>query len=348
MDLQELLETLCPPLGPAGFEDEAREAVAAFLKPLARRLEVDRLGNLQAWLGPEGGPRVMLDAHLDECGLMVQRVEKEGFLRVAPLGGVDQRILPGSWVVLQPRPGERVEGVIGLAPPHVSEKNDKDKSVPWDQTFVDIGVSGEEEVRALGVQTGTPGVLELGMGRLAGRCYRARNLDDRAGCAALCALAQRLADQPPPVEVALNFSVGEELGLRGATTAAYGLKPDLALCLEATVGDTPGLSAGRQPSHLGQGPAITVADGRIVVPRRLVESLERAAQKAGVACQRKLPPYGGTDAGAIHLSRAGVPTCIVAVPCRYIHTPASLLNLDDLAATVELSHAWLQDAEELL
>jgi putative aminopeptidase FrvX len=150
------------------------------------------------------------------------------------------------------------------------------------------------------------------------------------------------------MEVVLNFAVGEELGLRGATTAAYALKPDLALCLEATIGDTPGLSAGRQPSLLGKGPAITVADGRIVVPRRLVNSLEQAARQAGVACQRKLPPYGGTDAGAIHLSRAGVPTCIVAVPCRYIHTPASILNLDDLNATVELSHVWLKHAEALL
>jgi len=348
MDMQAFLESFCPPLGPAGFEEEIRDALAAFLRPLARRLEVDRLGNLQAWLGPEGGPRVMLDAHMDECGLMVQRVEKEGWLRVTALGGVDQRILPGSRVILQPEPGQRVEGVIGLAPPHVSEKNDKDKSAPWDQTFVDIGAADEDQVKALGIKTGTPGVLELGMGPLAGGCYRARNLDDRAGCALLCALAERLAKEPPPVEVVLNFAVGEELGLRGATTAAYGLKPDLALCLEATVGDTPGLSASRQPSHLGKGPAITVADGRIVVPRRLVDSLEQAAAKAGVACQRKLPLYGGTDAGAIHLSRGGVPTCIVAVPCRYIHTPASFLNLADLNAALELSHTWLREVESLL
>lgn len=348
MELETLLELLCPPLGPAGFEEEIRDVLAGFIKPLARRVEIDRLGNLQAWMGPEGGPRLMLDAHMDECGLMVQRVEKEGCLRVAALGGVDQRILPGSRVILQPEPGRQVEGVIGLAPPHVSEKGDKDKSVPWDQTFVDIGVSDDHQAKALGINIGTPGVLELGMGRLAGGCFQARNLDDRAGCAALCALAQRMADEPPPVEVVLNFAVGEELGLRGAITAAYGLKPDLALCLEATIGDTPGLAANRQPSYLGQGPAITVADGRIVVPRRLVDSLEQAARKADVNCQRKLPPFGGTDAGAIHLSRAGVPTCIVAVPCRYIHTPASVLNLDDLAATVELSHAWIKEVETLL
>lgn len=348
MDLEALLESLCPPLGPAGFEEEIREVLAGFIQPLARRMEIDRLGNLQAWFGPEGGPRLMLDAHMDECGLMVQRVEKEGWLRVAALGGVDQRILPGSLVLLQPEPGQRVQGVIGLAPPHVSQKGDKDKSVPWDKTFADIGAADEAQVKALGIDIGTPGVLDLGQGRLGQGCFRARNLDDRAGCAALCALAQRMAQEPPPVEVVLNFAVGEELGLRGATTAAYGLKPDLALCLEATMGDTPGLSANRQPSYLGKGPAITVADGRIVVPRRLVQSLEQAAQKVGVACQRKLPPYGGTDAGAIHLSRSGVPTCVVSVPCRYIHTPASVLNLDDLNSAVELSHAWLKEVETLL
>jgi putative aminopeptidase FrvX len=348
MSLESLLESICPPLGPAGFEDEIREVLAGFIQPLARRMQTDRLGNLQAWFGPEGGPRVMLDAHMDECGLMVQRIEKQGWLRVAALGGVDQRILPGSSVILQPEPGKRVQGVIGLAPPHVSQKGDRDKSVPWDKTFVDIGAADEQEVRALGIDVGTPGVLDLGMGRLAGGCFQARNLDDRAGCVALCTLAQYMAQEPPPVEVVLNFAVGEELGLRGATTAAYGLKPDLALCLEATVGDTPGLSADRQPSYLGKGPAITVADGRIVVPRRLVQSLEQAAQKAGVSCQRKLPPYGGTDAGAIHLSRAGVPTCIVSVPCRYIHTPTSILNLDDLNGVIELSRTWLKQVETLI
>jgi endoglucanase len=183
---------------------------------------------------------------------------------------------------------------------------------------------------------------------LAGGRYFARNLDDRAGCAVLVELARRLAARPPEFEVALCFSVGEEVGLRGATTAAYGLEPDLALVVEATVGDTPGLEAAKQPSFLGKGPAVTVSDGRIVVPWRLVESLEEAARAAGVAWQRKLPPYGGTDAGAIHLSRAGVPTCVVSVPTRYIHTPASVCDLGDLAATAELAAAWLERAGGLL
>jgi endoglucanase len=141
--------------------------------------------------------------------------------------------------------------------------------------------------------------------------------------------------------VCCNFAVAEEVGLRGATTAAYAIAPDLALVLEATVGDTPGVEAARHPSLLGKGPAVTVADGRIVVPWYLVESLEQAAARAGVAWQRKLPPYGGTDAGAIALSRGGVPTAVLSVPTRYIHTPVSLLNLADLEATLALALAWL-------
>jgi endoglucanase len=347
-DLASLLDRLCDPVAAPGREDEAREVVAALVAPLAREVATDRLGNLVAFLGPAGGPRVMLDAHLDETGLVVQRVEESGACRVAPLGGVDQRILPGSRVLLQPRPGQRLAGVIGLAPPHVAAKGDEAKPVGWEQTWVDLGFADGEAVRAAGVEIGTPGVLELGRGPLAGGRYFARNLDDRAGCAVLVELARRLAARPPEFEVALCFSVGEEVGLRGATTAAYGLEPDLALVVEATVGDTPGLEAAKQPSFLGKGPAVTVSDGRIVVPWRLVESLEEAARAAGVAWQRKLPPYGGTDAGAIHLSRAGVPTCVVSVPTRYIHTPASVCDLGDLAATAELAAAWLERAGGLL
>ena len=348
MELLEMLEAFCPPLGAPGREDEIREALAEWLQPRVRRLEEDRLGNLQAWLGPDEGPRVMLDAHMDETAFLVQRVEDSGALRLAPLGGVDPRIVPGSRAILQIAPGQHLPAVVGLTPPHVLKAADQEKAVPWESLYLDAGFSSAAQAAQAGVRVGTCGVLDAGQGRLAGDIFRARNLDDRAGCVALLAVIQRLAGRELPVELVFNFSVAEEVGLRGAATAAYGLKPHLALVVETTVGDTPGVEPAKHPSLLGKGPAITVADGRIVVPQRLVDSLEAAADKAGVACQRKLPPYGGTDAGAIHVSRRGVPTCIVSVPTRYIHTPVSLLDLKDLAATVELVMAWLDGVESLL
>jgi endoglucanase len=341
MKLTELLDRLVEPLGPPGREDEVRALIKELVAPFAHKLEVDRMGNLQAWINPEARPLVMLDAHMDEVGLVVQRVEDNGFLRIASLGGPDPRVLPGSRVLLQPRPGTRVPGLVGLLPPHVEKAAEAEKALPWERLYVDLGVTGTAGARAAGVETGTPGVVDAGHGPLGQGCYYSRNLDDRAGCALLCAILERLAADPLPFGVCCNFAVAEEVGLRGATTAAFCIAPDLALVLEATVGDTPGVEAARHPSLLGKGPAVTVADGRIVVPWYLVESLEQAAQRAGVAWQRKLPPYGGTDAGAIALSRGGVPTAVLSVPTRYIHTPVSLLNLADLEATLQLALAWL-------
>lgn len=347
MELLHLLEQFCPPLGPPGREEEISDALAAWLEPRARELAVDGLGNLRAFFGPTSRPRVMLDAHMDETALMVQCVGDSGLMRLAALGGVDPRILPGSRAILQVAPGQHLPAVVGMAPPHVEQAGDKDKALGWDKLYLDAGFKDPAEAEAAGVATGSCAVLDAGMGRLGADGFYARNLDDRAGCVVMLELAERLARRPPACEVVLSFTVGEEVGLRGATAAAFSLEPDLALCLEATVGDTPGLDAARQPSHLGRGPAVTVADGRIVVPRRLVESLEQAAEVAGVACQRKLPVYGGTDAGAIHTSRGGVPTCVLSLPTRYIHCPVSLCRLADLEAMAETAWAWLGLAPEL-
>ncbi|MFZ5585974.1 MAG: M42 family metallopeptidase [Thermodesulfobacteriota bacterium] len=347
MDLLAILERLVEPVAPPGREDEARQAVIDLAGAKAHRVRVDPLGNLQLWLNPDARPRVMLDAHLDEVGFIVQRVEDNGALRVAGLGGLDQRLMPGSRVILQPRPGRHLPAVVGLTPPHVEKPGEADKSLPWERIYVDTGLMDAAAVAAAGVEVGAPGVIDAGHGRLGAHGYYARNLDDRAGCAVLVKLFLELAESPPPLALCCNFSVAEEVGLRGAATAAFGVAPDLALCVEATVGDTPGVEPARNPSRLGGGPAVTVADGRVVVPWRLVESLELAAQRAGVAWQRKLPPYGGTDAGAIHVSRGGVPTAVVSTPTRYIHSPVSLLDLRDLAATLALTRAWLALAPEL-
>ncbi|MCF8042204.1 MAG: M42 family metallopeptidase [Desulfarculaceae bacterium] len=351
MSMLELLDTLCPPLGPPGREDDIREVVRRLVEPLAQRMETDRLGNLRAWWGaPDARPLVMLDAHLDEVAVIVQHIDEQGFIRVAPLGGLDRRLLPGSKVILQPRPGQRVDAVCGLLPPHVSGGRDQDKSQPWEKIFLDAGLSSAAEAAEAGLEIGTCGVLDLGNGPLGQGFYHARNLDNRAGCAVLVWLLERLAAEKRelPFGLVMNFSVAEEVGLRGAVTAAFDLAPDLALAVESTVGETPGVETARTPTRLGQGPAITVADGRIVVPLAMVDSLEATAKEAGIAVQRKRPPFGGTNAGAIHMSRGGVLTGVVSVPTRYIHSPASVLKLSDLQGLGELVWAWLGRAGELL
>ncbi|CAO0822854.1 M20/M25/M40 family metallo-hydrolase [Desulfarculales bacterium] len=311
MEILELLDKLVQPLGPPRREDEVRSLV----EPHAHTVEVDRMSSLQAWLNPGTRPLVMLDAHLDE---VVQRVEKSGFLRIASLGGPDPQVLPGSRVLL---------------PPHVEKGAEADKIWPWKRLYVDLGVAG---ARDLGVEVGTPGVVEAGHGPLGDGCYYTRKLDNRAGCALLCAILERLAATPPAFGVCCNFAVAEEVGLRSAITAAYGIAPDLALMLvlEVTVGGTPGVEAARNPSVLGRGPAVTVADGCIVVPWYLVESLEQAAERAGVAWQPKLPPYVGTDAGAVALSRGGAHDGFKRAHPLHTHAGVGAYNLGDLKATL--------------
>lgn len=348
MDLVALLDRLCPLPGTAGREDEVRNALMDLCEPWAHAIRTDRMGNLQVFLNPDTRPLVMLDAHMDEVGVLVQEVDSSGFLRVAAMGGLDQRLMPGARVILQPRPGKRVGAVVGMAPPHVEAKGAADSAVPWNKLFLDTGLGSAEAAAAVGLEIGTPGVIDSPCGRMGPEAYVARNLDDRVGCALLVAAGRALAESGCPYGLVLNFATSEEVGLRGAATATHALAPDLACAVEATIGDTPGVEAARQPSQLGAGPAVTVADGRIVVPWRLVESQEAAADRAGVPCQRKRPPFGGTDAGAISQAGGGVPCCVLSVPVRYIHSPVSLMYLSDLENTFKLLLSWLQNAEELL
>lgn len=324
---------------PPGREHNLRNLLKTVLEKHAHKLEQDKSGNLQAWLNPGARPRLMLDAHMDEVALMVQNIEDNGCLRIVAMGGVEARLLPGSRALLQLPGGENLSGIIGLAPPHVSGGSKSELS--WEETYLDIGAGSKDEAKALGAEIGLCGVLDAGQGRLGNDGFYARNLDNRVGCALLIWLLRQLSDETVHFSICFNFSVAEEVGLRGATTAAYHIQPDLALVLEATVGDTPGLPNTRQPSFLGQGPAITIMDGRQIVPLELVESLEAAGRAVNVPFQRKRPPTGGTDGGAIALSRAGVPTAVLSVPTRYIHSPVSWLRLSDLDAASRLLKQWV-------
>ena len=348
MRMVDYLQWLCPPLGAPGREEEIRLVLKKWLEARVERVTIDSFGNLQAWLGKPDAGRVMIDAHMDEVAFLVQLVDGKGFARIAPMGRIDPRIMPGSRVLLQPEEGKKIEGVIGLAPPHLALSTDTTGPVTWENIYVDMGFSSSEDAKAAGVEVGTPAVLDVGMGLIGNNCFWARNLDNRAGCALLCAIVEELSKNPPCFELVLNFSVAEEVGLRGAAVGAYSINPDLALVLDATVGDTPGIDEARHFSVLGRGPAVTLADNRIVVQKRLVDSLEEAASKAGEKCQRKLPLVGGTNAGTVHLSRGGVPTCVLSIPARYIHTPVSILDLNDMNRTLKVVMAWLAIAQNLM
>ncbi len=347
MELVERLQVLSDAFGVAGFEDEVRGVIEGMVRPLVDECWEDPLGNLICTRGE--GPTVMVDAHMDEVGFLVRWIESDGFIRLTALGGWDERVLPGHRITFLTRQGERVHGVLGASPPHILSSEERKKTVALDDLAVDVGAESREEAERWGLRVGTPATIHYPFQRLQRDYVTGKAFDDRAGCVvALEALAQTEGDRLP-YKLAVNFAVCEEAGLRGARTAAWQLSPDLALALEGTIGaDVPGVPEAKQPVRLGKGPALTVADRSIVVRPRMVHFLEQLAEEEGVSYQYKLPAYGGTDAGAIHLARGGVLAGVVSVPCRYIHSPVSMLRLSDLESTIRLVTAFLRKAEELL
>ncbi|MBC7093117.1 M42 family metallopeptidase [Candidatus Bipolaricaulota bacterium] len=347
MNLEKKLQALSDAFGVAGFEDEVREVLRDMVSPYVDTCEVDPLGNLTCSRG--SGDAVMLDAHMDEVGFMVRWIEKEGYLRLTGLGGWDERILLAHRLTLKTRDGGKVHGVIGTTPPHILSEDERGKVVPLEDLFVDVGARSREEAEEIGVRIGDPATIHYPFQRIREGYVTGKAFDDRAGCLVAAEALRILAEEKLPYRLVVNFAACEEGGLRGARAAAFRVAPKLALAVEGTIGaDMPGVPEAKQPVRLGKGPAITLADRSITVNPRLVRFLEKVAEENGIPYQYKLPAYGSTDAGAIHLERGGTLAGVVSVPCRYIHSPVSTLLLSDLEATIRLVVAFLRRAAELL
>jgi endoglucanase len=201
----------------------------------------------------------------------------------------------------------------------------------------------------MGVRVGDVAVIHYPCAEITGNYLTGKAFDNRAGCAVIIRCLESLSKKPSEISVAATFTIGEEKGLVGAQTAAYGLDPDIALVLEGTIGaDIPGVEKRKQPVLLARGPAISIADSHISIPRRMWEFIEKIAVEKGIPYRFKMPTYSGTNAGAIHRSKKGVLTGIVSVPCRYIHSPVSTMRLDDFEHTVALTTHFIRRSHELL
>jgi endoglucanase len=341
----DLLRELSDAFGVSGFEDEVRELLKERIAPYVDSVAADALGNLVAIRKGKDSRVLMLDAHMDEVGFIVKWIDDKGYVRFAPLGGWDERIIAGHRVVLRTRDGRKRLGVIGSAPPHILSADERAKPIPMDKMFVDFGATSRQEASDLGIEIGDPFTIHYPFGEIADGYVTGKALDDRAGCAVLVETARRLAEEKLPMTTAFSFAFGEEVGLRGATTAAFHIDPALAIAVEGTIGaDMPGIAEESQPTRLGRGPAVSVADRSIVVAPKVVRVLEKLAAENGIPYQYKLPTYGSTDAGAIHLSRGGVLVGIVSVPCRFIHSPVSTLRLNDFENAARLVTAFTRSA----
>ena len=329
-----ILKELSEAFGVSGAEDEVRQLILCHINEHADEVNVDALGNILATRRGTGqhNMRVMVAAHMDEVGFMVVGHESDGTLKFRAVGGVHPSVMLSTRVVVGPK---KLPGVVGVLPIHMAhEVGNFGKVVETKTLRVDIGVSSKEAAKRK-APVGTYMTFDTAFTEL-GPTVRGKAFDDRAGCAALIEL---FTGERFPFDLCAAFTVQEEVGLRGAGVAAYRFAPDVAFVLEGTVcNDLP-----QEPdedktpvTRLGHGPAISVMDRSMIADRRLVEHLVATAKAHDIPYQFKAPGTGGTDAGAIHLAREGIPSAVVSVPCRYIHGPAAILSLQDYENAVRL------------
>ncbi len=338
--LLKLLETPSP----SGFEQALQRTWVQHVKPWVDAVEQDSYGTVWAVKrGRADQPRLMLEAHADEVGFIVQHISDEGFLHIAPIGGADRALARARRVQVLGSRGA-VDGVLGHTAIHL--RDTKDEKVPeWHELFVDVGARNREEVAALGIRVGHPVVLADGPFRLQGRRLVGRALDNRLGGFILAQVLAALTETPAAATVYAVNAVQEETGGYGARMVAYRLHPDLALVLEVThATDTPGIDARRHGLiRLGDGPVLTHGTANHPL---LVERLLTVAEAEGIPVQHEASSRRtGTDADDIFPTRGGIPCALVSVPLRYMHSPVEVVDLDDVAHTVRLLVAFVRSLQ---
>jgi len=337
------LERLLDAAGPSGFEVRAARAWRAEAETFADEVRVDVTGNSFATVNPGGSPRVMLAGHIDEIGLQITHIDESGLLYVAEIGGWDPQVLVGQRVRILTASGD-LTGVIGKKAIHLMEPEERTKASKTKSLWVDIGASSRDEVTELGVRVGDPMVIAQGMVRLAGDRIASRAIDDRIGAFVVLEAVRLLADDPPAASVTAVATIQEEIGYSGggARTSAYALEPQVAIAVDVTFStDVPDVEKKELGEHkLGGGPVLSRGsashDG-------VFEVLAGIAEEEGIPYTVQAAPKATrTDADAIYLTRQGVPTCVVSVPNRYMHSPNEVVSLDDVYNAAELIAAFVR------
>ncbi len=333
MDMFELISHLTSVFGPSGQEQAIAQSITALAKPYADEITADIMGNLIVHK-KGNGPKLMFCAHMDTVGLIITYIEEDGTLRVGKLGGVTPKAICNAPVHCVNGSGQRVNGTVKL-----HGKADQNKPAT-DDLYVDIGAESREEAQKL-VSLGDKLVFST-QTTAAGNRVISPYLDNRISCAVLLKAMEEIKSTGN--DLYFVFSVQEELGLRGAKTAAYGITPDYALAVDVTGAyDYPGASK-LGSAKLGGGAAIKVMDTSVICHPAMVQKLNDLAEEKGIPAQQDVLTKGGTDAGAICQSRLGVITGGVSIPCRYIHTPTEMIDLSDAKACVRLITALAESS----
>lgn len=331
--MKELVKKLTEAFGPSGREEEVRKIILEELEGHIDGYREDGLGNLVVWKG-SGERKVLLDAHVDEIGVVVTSVDDRGFLMVEPVGGVSAYMLLGKRLRFQ----NGKVGIVGLEGETTDEMRENLKNLSFDKIFVDVGANGREEAEK-NFPIGTFAVYDARFEEMSGK-FVSKAMDDRIGCAVVVEVFKRL--KPRNVQLFGVFSSQEEIGLVGASVAAYDILPDEVIAIDVTdASDTP-KGYKRHAMKLGEGPALKVKDRASISSRRILERLVEVAERNKVKYQMEVLTFGGTNALSYQKTRHGIPAATISIPTRYIHSPSEMVHPDDVEGAIELLLKYLE------
>jgi putative aminopeptidase FrvX len=341
-----LLQQLTDTAGPPGFEEPIRKVMVDLMRPLAASVTFDGLGSIIATQGSDG-PRVMVDAHMDELGGMIRRVTPRGLLTMQMLGGwLDQALVDQRWIILGSK--GPVRAVTGIRDVHVVPADERTRVYSRDSLFLDVGAATDAEVAAMGISPGDPVVPDAPFTVLNGTGnYLAKGWDDRVGCGVIIEAMRRLATLPHPNQIVWSITTQEEVGLRGAEAAAAVVKPAIAIAIEGGItGDVfPGRAEETQ-AKLGAGPGIFLFDSSALPNRKLTQLVKQTAAAKKLPLQTDLVQGYGDDSAELQRSNGGVPTVNLVVPIRYTHAHNGIMNRRDFDQMVDLLVALLQKLDQ--
>ncbi|MBO7250354.1 MAG: M42 family metallopeptidase [Clostridia bacterium] len=343
----ELLQDLSLLFGPTGCEDDVREFIKNEAKDLCDEIYTDRLGNLITKINGRGKSKIMISAHMDEVGFMVNEITDKGYLKFDTLGGIDTRVLCGKHVTIEANDGKKIKGLITSKAIHHKKRSERLDIVPITAMYIDIGVSSEEEAKKY-VDIGSYGTFDSEFYRFGkdGCKIKSKALDDRLGCAVMLLAMAELYPIRDTLDADLYFcfTTREEIGLSGAQVAAQTIAPDFAIVLETTaVADIAKVPDERRVAKQGDGGAISLMDRSTIYDREFIEFALECANENGIKAQIKRYVSGGNDAAHIHKSGTGVRALALSAPTRYLHSPACVADINDYRSMYALVGAMLKN-----
>ncbi|MDR1928956.1 MAG: hypothetical protein LBQ07_02660 [Endomicrobium sp.] len=335
----ELLNNLLTSDGISGYEENVAKIITNYLSSICDNVVIDNLGNVIGKIGT-GKKKIMIISHMDEIGMVVKYIDKNGYIYFIKIGGIDDSVLPGKMVKIINKKGEHVTGIIGTIPPHLAKDEKNNKSIKYTDMFIDIGIPSKTNVLKI-IDIGDQIIFEPMAGILNGSFYYGKAVDNRIGCYTMIKIMEKLKkNKDLSSEIYACATVQEEIGLKGAKTSSFKLNPDFVLVIDTTIsGDIPRIEEKTSILKLGKGTNITMieASGRgIIVNQKIHKLMVNIAYKNKIPYQIDIINAGITDGAITYINRNGILTGILSIPVRYIHAPISVFNINDVNSTISL------------